>query len=65
MAYVITKRPRLPRKESYAGSTWDVAGIRFLYKKEYVYIQDAVFLACILSQYNPVGFEVDDTQDLK
>lgn len=60
MTFVITKKGRARTSESYRGSTWDMAGIRHLYKAQYQKRDMAESLAVTLSMNNPVGFEVHD-----
>jgi hypothetical protein len=54
--WVIHKRSRAPRDESYSGITWDKASLRHRYKKQYTDLNEAIDLAEQLSKFNPVGF---------
>jgi len=56
--YTIYKNSRIPREQSYNGSTWDKAGMRHAYKEMYDTREEAQDLADILSQVNAVGFSV-------
>lgn len=58
--YTIQKNSRSDptRKESYTGPTWDQAGLRPLYLKQYWDYELAYDIANRLSCVNPVGFVV-------
>lgn len=58
--YVIHKWSRNPASSSYSGPTWDNAGLRDRYKDVYTNKDEALELAKILGEYNPVGFEVSE-----
>jgi hypothetical protein len=59
MKYVIHKKTRMPSYESYSGPTWDsVPGLRNEWRNVYYDKKEAERLAGLLSQHNPVGFEV-------
>ena len=58
MTYVIHKSSRLPAHVSYTGPTLDRAGLRDQYKETYTDKAEAEAIAKILTEYNPVGFDV-------
>lgn len=59
MMYVIHKNSRAPGNVSYAGPTWDRAGLRDQYQETYSDREYAEFLALKLYDHNPgVGFKV-------
>lgn len=58
LMWIIHKNTRLPTKISYGGPTWDLAGIRDLYKECYDNESEARQIAAILSVCNPIGFSV-------
>ena len=58
MPYVIHKSSRAPTTSSYAGPTWDEIGLRHLYREVYYDKGCAEYFAKLLSEANPVGFEV-------
>jgi hypothetical protein len=58
--YVITKNSRIPRAYSYSGPTWDAAGIRMIYKPQYESKVVAEEVAKRLSEFNPIGFSVQE-----
>lgn len=62
--YVIYKATRLPRTDSYAGPTWDFAGIRDQFKEVYDDRAEAERIAAKLAEFNAVGFEVASVQDV-
>lgn len=62
--YVIYKSTRLPRTDSYAGPTWDFAGIRDQFREVYADRGEAERIARELTKFNAVGFEVAAVQDV-
>ena len=61
--YVIHKKSRSPLKVSYDGPTWDCAGIRHRRRDTYDDLVYAQATARILSEFNPVGFDVSPTSE--
>jgi hypothetical protein len=62
-AYVIHKKTHDPGSVSYAGATWDDAGIRNNYQQQYFIKEWAEQLAEKLTKFNPVGFEVTEVKE--
>ena len=58
--YVIYKNSRVPTYVSYSGPTWDQAGIRIIYKPQYESKVVADEVAKRLSEFNPIGFSVQE-----
>lgn len=58
LKWVISKTSRFPGLTSYSGPTWEQAGIRDMYESTYDDYKTAKALAVILSNFNPVGFDV-------
>ena len=58
--FVIHKSSRSAGLVSYNGPAWDNAQLRGLRQDTYKYRNVAETIALLLTQYNPVGFEVSE-----
>lgn len=61
LRYLIVKNSRsVVEGKSYSGPTWDKAGLRECHQDSYNDHTEAMLIAKVLSEHNPVGFHVEE-----